>query len=158
MHAGQAVIGKLILHNLYGVVAIDSDVADALFRELQDQMPDAGTVNLDADIIDLRISGGHLGQTLSIAKAYLHTERRIASKNLGEIIIGLWVQSINAPITVQGELLPWRDAALPTDKAADAPREILFGRNHISIMREYCAQGGLCRPGKKSEKHAVYWR
>ena len=64
-------------------------------------MSDPRPMHFNADIIVIRISGGHPGQALAITKTDFNEQRRIAPEHLSKIIIRFRIQAISGPMNIQ---------------------------------------------------------
>ena len=83
-------------------------------------MTDARPVYFYAQIIEIGIGGGHLGQTGAIAKTNFHNQGRLTTKSHQHVKRLFRRQTVFMPVTFQRLLLSGRGATLTANKAADS--------------------------------------
>src|SRR5690606_9897369 len=75
----------LLREHFHGVMADDPDVPHVAFMEAQQQSPDAGPMNLYAEIVAFRVRGGEIEEVLARSEPDLHGARSAPAEDLVEI-------------------------------------------------------------------------
>ncbi len=85
VYAGQAVIWNALFEYVQRIMTVYSDIAQTSLLQQQQQMADARSVYLDADIVPVRIGGRHVRQAVTVAKTDFQEQWCFALENFMEI-------------------------------------------------------------------------
>ena len=81
LYAVQASPGDTVPDHLHGIVSEDADVIQPLILECMEQAADAGSVDLDANEISLRLHARHCQQRLAHPEADFENQRRAPAEH-----------------------------------------------------------------------------
>ena len=108
--------------HLHGIVVVQAHVAGIVLGECVEQAPDARGVDLDAQVVTVRVAGGGETQCLAVAETDLEHARRMAPEGRIEVAgrAGV-IQAEAGPEGIERALLGRREPPLAQHEAADAP-------------------------------------
>ena len=127
MDGVQAALRNTLFQKLLGIGAGDAHVGETLGLDPAQQRAHARAMHLNAEVIVLRMRGGHGGERLAVAEANFDMQRRVPAEERNEVELRLTRRdAVARQQFFQRALLRIGDAPFAAHEAAD--RAMRFGR------------------------------
>ena len=152
----EAGFGEHFGEYLDGIMVNHAHVLATGLSELEQQVADTRTVDLDADVITLGVEARHLCQALPVTETDLDIDRVVVAEQRGEIErLVLKIDAPPRPQGVKGALLAGCQAALTQHVAADLPmRSVGCSAVHALTCSGLCTAQSKNRPSSGDDAEA----